>query len=338
MTLCPFHSSFQMSQRPIFFTMLLCFLLAFYFNRKVNDLKEVSMKNIRSDNKIFTRSTTTSNYDDDTINLLYTGNADSEFMSIPKVQDNEANQQCIPQSTDILIVGAGLSGAVIAEHYARILKQRVLIIDKRLHIGGNCHDYIDEETGILVNTYGLHMFHTKREVVMEYMKRFGEFARWDHQTLGYVDGKFVPIPVNIVAVNSLFDLNISSEDEMNAWSSSVQEKDKPIEKSEDMAISRVGRHLYEIIFLPYTLKQWDKHPRDLGPEVTARIPVYSDTDMHYFRDKYQALPVKGYTALFENMLLHDPLIQVCTGVDYFDFETKDKLPDYKHLYFTGPTD
>lgn len=256
------------------------------------------------------------------------------------VRDNIEAARCIPESTDIFVVGAGLSGAVIAEHYARVHKLRVLVIDKRPHIGGNCHDYVDQETGILVNTYGLHMFHTKREVVMEYVKRFGDFARWDHDTLAYVDGKYVPVPVNIRTVNTLFDLNISSEQEMEAWLTKVQENGVDINNSEDMAISRVGRSLYEKIFLPYTIKQWDKHPRELGAEVTARIPVRYDNDMRYFTDKYQALPVKGYTSFFEKMFDSEKLITVCTGVDYFDLAGSGikRMPSYKRLYFTGPID
>ena len=241
-------------------------------------------------------------------------------------------------SFDILVVGAGLSGAVIAERMASQLGLKVLLLEKRDHIGGNCFDYTDQDTGLLVSKYGLHLFHTVHRHVWEYINQFSEWTRWDHSVLGFVDGKYIPIPVNIQSVNTLFEQNISSSEEMNQWLAGVQiHPPHGITNSEEMAISRVGRPLYEKIFLPYTLKQWDKHPRDLDAEVTARIPVRDNFDNRYFTDKYQALPTRGYTAFFQKLLDH-PKITVRLSTDYYDFMRDNPGFKFKKLYFTGPID
>jgi len=239
------------------------------------------------------------------------------------------------QEYDVCIVGAGLSGAVIAERYASQLQKRVVVIEKRDHIGGNCYDYIDEETGIRVSKYGAHLFHTVNTRVWEYVKQFSEWTKYEHEVVGIVDGKHAPIPVNIETVNTLFGLNITSTKEMDDWLSQEQVKyDHPPRNSEEMALSRVGKRLYELIFRPYTIKQWNKEPRELGPEVTARIPVRNNHDKRYFGDPYQALPSNGYTKLFESLLCH-PNIEVRLNTDYF--KIRDNL-QCSHTYFTGPID
>lgn len=239
------------------------------------------------------------------------------------------------QFYDVCVVGAGLSGAVIAEQYASQLGKRSLIIEKRNHIGGNCYDYIDPETGILVNKYGAHLFHTKHFRVWQYVQRFSEWTPYEHRVLGRIGEKFVPIPVNIDTVNSIFDLNITSTVEMNEWLKKEQVKFKTTPKnSEEMAQARVGKRLYELIFKPYTIKQWGKTPDELGPEVTARIPVRNNWDDRYFDDVFQALPKHGYTKMFEN-ILNNPLIETHVNMDYF--EVKDQL-NCGHTYFSGPID
>ena len=236
---------------------------------------------------------------------------------------------------DVCIVGAGLSGAVIAERYASQLDQKVVVIEKRNHIGGNCYDYIDDETGIRVSQYGAHLFHTINKRVWNYVQRFSEWTKYEHEVVGIVDGKHVPIPVNIETVNTLFGLSITSTEEMDQWLTQEQVKyDHPPRNSEEMALSRVGKRLYELIFHPYTIKQWNKEPKELGPEVTARIPVRNNYDNRYFGDPYQALPTNGYTAIFENLLCH-PKIDVRLNTDYF--KIRDNL-QCKHTYFTGPID
>mmetsp|Transcript_22293 Transcript_22293/g.44902 ORF Transcript_22293/g.44902 Transcript_22293/m.44902 type:complete len:491 (+) Transcript_22293:856-2328(+) len=242
---------------------------------------------------------------------------------------------------DNCIVGAGLSGSVIAENYATKLGQTSLIIEKRNHIGGNCYDYTDTETGIRVSLFGAHLFHTRHERVWEYVQRFSEWVPYEHQVLGLVNGKHVPIPVTIDTVNTLFDEKIASTEEMDEWLKKEQVtfydedgEEREAENSEEVALMRVGQRLYDLMFKPYTFKQWAKYPAELGPEVLSRIPVRNNHDGRYFSDPHQALPKDGYTAIFDKML-SSPKITVVTNTDYF--EVRDKLK-CKRLYYTGPVD
>lgn len=189
--------------------------------------------------------------------------------------------------------------------------------------------------------YGAHLFHTNNEWVWEYVNQFGEWEHYEHRVLGKVEGKHVPIPVNIDTVNALFELNIQNEEEMDEWLKKEQVaftdasgKPRKPRNSEEVALSRVGPRLYDLIFLPYTRKQWAKEPSDLGPEVLSRIPVRNNRDGRYFADTYQALPKNGYTSMFENML-KSPLITVVTNTDYF--QVKDNI-HCRRLYYTGPID
>ena len=234
---------------------------------------------------------------------------------------------------DILVVGAGLSGAVIAERFANLSNLKVYVIDKRDHIGGNCFDYIDDN-GILVNKYGAHLFHTNYEDVWEYIQKFATWQRWDHRVIGFVDGKLINIPVNINTVNALLGTNIIDEKEMDIWLDSVQVKYKNISNSEEMAKSRVGEELYLKIFKNYTFKQWNKYPEELDSSVLARIPIRNNHDERYFSDRFQALPVDGYTAFVEKLLTH-PNITVQTNTDFFTI--KNDI-EYNTLIFTGPID
>ena len=286
---------------------------------------------------------------------------------MPNISLSEAEQELGKKSAtgrlfkrdyyDVCVVGAGLSGAVIAEQYATQLGKTSLVIDKRDHIGGNVYDYVDDETNIRVNKYGAHLFHTENFRVWEYVQQFSEWTPYEHRVLGRIGDKHVPIPVNVVTVNSLFNLNIQSSTEMDEWLSKEQVKvvhdnttantgkdDKHIsnkpKNSEEMALSRVGQRLYDLIFKPYTIKQWAKTPKELGPGVTARIPVRNNWDDRYFSDDFQALPTNGYTKMFENMF-GNPLIEVHTNVDYFDVRSKEKEnlnAKCGHIYFSGPID
>ena len=255
-------------------------------------------------------------------------------MSNAKEHDDAFSKQY-----DNCIIGSGLSGSVIAQQYAT-MGQSSLVIEKRSHIGGNCYDKIDEETGIRISLYGAHLFHTNSDRVWNYVNQFGEWTRYEHKVLGIVEGKYVPIPVNIDTVNKLFDLNIENEQQMEEWLKKEQValtedgKEREPKDSEEVALTRVGSKLYELIFKPYTWKQWAKYPKELGPEVLSRIPVRSNHDGRYFSDKHQALPTNGYTSLFKNML-DSPLITVLTDTDYFN--VKDKM-QCKRLYYTGPID
>lgn len=238
---------------------------------------------------------------------------------------------------DIIIVGCGLSGIVIAERFSLLQNKKILIIDKRNHIGGNCYDYYDKKTNILMNKYGAHLFHTNDEEVFSYINQFCKWEKWEHKVLGLIDDKHLPIPPNITTVNKLFNLDIKSEEEMDEWLSENQVKYDNITNGEEMAKSRVGEVLYEKIFKHYTYKQWKKYPDELAPEVLARIPVRNSFDDRYFSDKYQVLPRKGYTAFFQSILdKHKDNIDVKLNFDFFDI--KDKITKNQLVIYTGPID
>lgn len=237
---------------------------------------------------------------------------------------------------DVYIVGCGLSGVVLAERFATLSNKRVLIIEKRDHIGGNCYDFIDEN-GLLVNKYGAHLFHTNDDEVWQYLNQFDEMCEWEHKVVGLVDGNYVPIPVNITTVNQLCGENIKTESEMRVWLENNQVKYDKIENSEHMAKSRVGEKLYSKIFEGYTLKQWNKYPSELKPEVLARIPIRPNFDDRYFSDKYQALPKSGYTKLISNILNH-PNITVKLNCNFFEVKDKIDATPNKIIIYTGPID
>lgn len=240
-----------------------------------------------------------------------------------------------------IVVGCGLSGSVVAEQIASNKNEKVLILEKRNHIGGNCYDYIDSETGILLNKYGAHIFHTNDSKVWDYINKFCKWKRWDHKVLSLVDNKFVSVPVNIGTINELFNEHITCESEMREWLISKGEiinmDDKDIKNSRDISYSKIGKKLYDKLIRDYTFKQWGKYPDELDKSVLNRIPIYYDHDPRYFKDKYQALPEHGYTHFFKK-LLNSPLITVLLDTDYFEFKNKYKLhPDVKIIY-TGPID
>ncbi len=235
--------------------------------------------------------------------------------------------------TDILIIGAGISGAVLAERYASIGK-KVLILEKRNHIGGNCFDFVDDN-GILVSKYGAHLFHTQEEDVWKYVNRFGDWYDWEHKVIAKVDGQLVPIPVNITTVNKIFDLDLSTQQEMKDWLEKNRSAIEDPQNGKEAVLDKVGPVLYEKMFRHYTKKQWDKFPEELDASVLNRIPVRTNFDDRYFSDKYQALPKGGYTKIFENILSH-PNIHVELNTDYFD--VKDKINGYEKLFYTGPID
>jgi UDP-galactopyranose mutase len=237
-----------------------------------------------------------------------------------------------------LIVGCGLSGLVIAERIASILKKPVIIIEKRDHIAGNCYDFIDKETGILMNKYGAHLFHTNNKKVWDYINKFDKWERWEHKVLSFVDNKFVPMPVNITTVNMLCDENIENTEEMNKWLKKNQIEYDNIDNSEKMAKSRIGEKLYNKLVKNYTYKQWHKYPEDLNPSVLARIPIRNNFDCRYFSDKYQALPLKGYTHFCNNILKSNPLIKCFLNCDFFKFKEKHDITEFEGIIYTGPID
>ncbi len=234
---------------------------------------------------------------------------------------------------DVICIGAGISGAVLAERYAAIGK-KVLVLEKRDHIGGNCFDFVNE-AGILVSKYGPHLFHTNFEDVWKYVQQFGEWYPFEIRTVASVDGQIVPVPVNITTVNTLFHLNIQTPQEMKRWLDENQVHVSQPKNGKEAAEARVGRVLYEKMFKNYTKKQWDKFPEELSPEVLNRIPVRTDFEDRYFTDKYQALPKLGYTKIFERMLSHHN-ITVRLNTDFFD--VRNDLKKFEKLFYTGPID
>lgn len=235
---------------------------------------------------------------------------------------------------DFLVVGAGFAGCTIAERLATELNKKVLLVEKRDHVGGNAFDFYNEY-GILAHKYGPHIFHTNIKRVWDYLSRFTEWHHYEHRVLAHVDGKKVPFPVNLDTVNVLFGLDLTTEG-LEAYLESARKKAdiKSIKNGRDMAISRVGEELYEKFFKNYTKKQWDLWPEELAPEVTARIPVRLNQDPRYFTDKYQGLPLNGYTPMFERMLDRAG-IDVVLNTDYKKLLDETK---FNQLIYTGPID
>lgn len=233
---------------------------------------------------------------------------------------------------DYLIVGAGFAGSVLAERLASQAHKKVLIIDKRNHIGGNTFDYYDEH-GILVHKYGPHIFHTNSAEVFNYLTRFTKWRQYEHHVLASVDGQLVPIPINQNTINSLYGVNLNTS-ELSEFYNSKAEKKAHIKTSEDVVVNAVGRELYEKFFKGYTRKQWGLDPSELDASVTARVPTRTNKDNRYFTDVYQSMPLHGYTRLFENMLSH-PDIKIMLNTDYKDVIN---IIPYKKLIYTGPVD
>ena len=241
---------------------------------------------------------------------------------------------------DVIIVGAGLSGAVFADQFARVLGKRVLVLDKRNHIAGNCYDERNED-GILMNEYGLHLFHCNDERTYNYIQQFSEWIRYDHKVLSRVHHQgrdiYVPLPVNIETVNQLCDQSIQTTEEMNQWLSEHQVKYDAITNGEEAAKARVGTQLFETLFEHYTYKQWAKTPAELDKSVLQRIPIRMDHDVRYFSDKYQVIPANGYTEFVRAMLDH-PLITVQLNTDFTKVRNESWCTQREWLIYTGPID
>jgi len=233
---------------------------------------------------------------------------------------------------DYLIVGAGFAGSVLAERLARNDNKKVLLVDKRPHIAGNAYDCHDK-AGVLIHKYGPHIFHTNSQDVFNYLSRFTAWRQYQHRVLASVDGQLVPMPINLDTINSLYGLSLNS-DQVEDWFASRAEKVEKIRTSEDVVVSKVGRELYEKFFKNYTRKQWALDPSELDASVTSRVPTRTNRDARYFTDSYQAMPARGYTHMFENMLDH-PNISILLNTDYR--EVKNFIP-YKEMIYSGPVD
>lgn len=233
---------------------------------------------------------------------------------------------------DFLVVGAGFAGSVIAERLASQAGMKVLVVDKRPHIGGNAYDCYNDD-GLLIHKYGPHIFHTNSQEVFQYLSQFTEWRSYQHQVLASVDGQLVPIPINLNTINQLYGLSLTSF-QVEDFFAAAAEKRESIRTSEDVVVNRVGRELYEKFFRGYTRKQWGLDPSELDATVTARVPVRTNRDNRYFTDSYQAMPLRGFTRMFENMLSH-PNIKVMLNTDYREVE---RLIPYQQMIYTGPVD
>lgn len=231
-----------------------------------------------------------------------------------------------------VVIGSGFAGSVIARLIAEGRNEKVLLVEKRNHIGGNAYDCYDEN-GILIHKYGPHIFHTNNKKVWDFLSRFTEWRLYQHQVLAYIDGKFVPFPINVDTINLLFATNYNSSNIMEFFDS-VRVKVDQISNSEDVIISQVGYELFEKFFKNYTKKQWDLFPNELSSEVTSRIPVRNNRDGRYFTDKYQGIPKNGYTKMFENILDH-PNIHILLNTDFKDIRDNIK---FEKLFYTGRID
>jgi UDP-galactopyranose mutase len=236
-------------------------------------------------------------------------------------------------NTDVLIIGAGYAGSVVAEQLATAGKN-VLIIDKRNHVGGNAYDELDKQ-GVLVHRYGPHIFHTNAQRIFDYLSHFTKWRPYEHKVLAKVGEQLLPIPINQDTINLLYGLNLDDEG-TKAFFEKVRQPRHQIITSEDVVLNSVGPDLCDKFFRGYTRKQWGLDLSDLSAGVAARIPTRINREDRYFTDKYQAMPLYGYTKMFERMLKH-PKIKLELGVDFM-FRRDNIKAKAKYIVYTGPID
>jgi len=207
---------------------------------------------------------------------------------------------------DTIIIGAGFAGSVLAERLATQNNKRVLVIDKRRHIGGNCYDRYDDH-GVLIHQYGPHLFHTDNKSVFDYLSQFTQWRPYQHEVLGFIDGQKVPVPFNLNSLHALLPESLATSLEkklIERFGYGMKVPILELREIDDAELKFLADFIYEKIFVNYTAKQWGKRPEEISAEVTGRVPVFISRDNRYFQDKYQAVPALGYTRIFENMLNH----------------------------------
>jgi len=240
------------------------------------------------------------------------------------------------EAADLVVVGSGFYGLTVAERSATELGKRVVILDRRDHLGGNAYSEAEPQTGIEVHRYGAHLFHTSNTRVWEYVNRFTQFTGYQHRVYSISKGQTYPMPINLGTICQYFGQSLSPAEARDLVRQHAGEVDPTsVHNLEDKAISLIGRPLYEAFIRGYTEKQWQTDPRELPAEIISRLPVRYTFDNRYFNDTYEGLPVNGYTAWLETMADH-PLIDVVLGVDFFD--VRSVIPAGTPVVYTGPLD
>lgn len=231
-----------------------------------------------------------------------------------------------------VVVGAGLAGLTVAERIANVLDEKVLVIEKRSHIGGNVYDSYNED-GILIHNYGPHIFHTNDKGVYDYLSQFTKWNDFWHRVLTYVDGNLIPMPITVETINKLYNLNLDCS-QVEEFLKKQAVDIKEIKTSKDVALSKVGQDIYEKIFEKYTKKQWGIDPAELDTSVISRIPIRLNRDTRYFADRYQGMPTHGYTKMCEKMIANKN-IKLLLNTDY-----REVMNDitYDTLIYTGAAD
>ena len=233
---------------------------------------------------------------------------------------------------DYLIVGAGFAGCVLAERLASQRDKKVLLIDKRNHIGGNAYDSVNE-VGIRIHHYGPHLFHTNDEHIVKYLSHFTDWHPYEHRVMSNINGVLVPMPINRNTVNQLFGYQFKTDEEVREYFEHEKEVVPSIRNSEDVVVSKVGRKLYNLLYKGYTTKHWGIDPSQLAPSVCARLPVRTNADDRYFDDRFQMMPLQGYSAMFSKMTAHKN-ITVSLRTEFKEITSKT----FDRLIFTGPID
>ena len=249
---------------------------------------------------------------------------------------------------DAIVIGAGFSGAVLAERLATQLNQKVLIVDQRPHLAGNCFDKLDSN-GIRIHQYGPHLLHTRHQKVWDYLSLFTEWHHYEHKVLANVDGKLAPVPFNLNSIDVFYNQTESKnliEKLLEKYGEGASIPILELKKTDDVDLQKLANFIYEKIFVNYTAKQWGCSPDEIDPAVTARVPVVLSRDDRYFHDKHQAVPSNGYTAMITNMLSHKNIaIKLNTNAKEFlslDLDSKKILIDGEvysgNVFYTGMLD
>lgn len=237
---------------------------------------------------------------------------------------------------DFIVVGAGFFGAVIAERIANDLNKKVLVVEKRNHIGGNCYSEIHQETGIEYHKYGTHIFHTSNKKVWDYINNFTSLNSYYHQVLTVYEDKVYQMPINLETINSFYNVNLKpfEVDEFLQKERDKEYYDNP-ENFEQQAINHVGRPIYEAFLKGYTIKQWGRDPKEISADVIKRLPFRKNYTESYFFDTWQGIPINGYTDIFEKML-SSKNIKVSLNTDFFDIW--DKIDSKTTIIYSGEID